>query len=312
MKKYEVFGYIMSCNTKLPLPEYEGAKEAELEIWLEPKEQAVPAEYCLKSEFQIEENGPMDKCLYYEHDSEKWICYQNVCDICIVAQKNRILCYYRNPDNLQLAILYLLSDVISTWLRTAGWYVFHAAALNINDQNIMLCADKGSGKSTLLMSLCNCGGRILSDDLTAVCSNGEKTIVRSSFPSVKLYPLQFGLSEGLICAYEPVLKNSAKKNCTLIPEAFIPGDHPLDCVYHIHPVSVRQELSFRKLSPMEGFVTLLKSIFSGTTSSTDELINYQKLIRKIVSTMPVYCLDIPRNLMLLPDIVELVCQNSMK
>lgn len=63
---------------------------------------------------------------------------------------------------------------------------------------------------------------------------------------------------------------------------------------------------------MEGFVTLLKSIFSGTTSSTDELINYQKLIRKIVSTMPVYCLDIPRNLMLLPDIVELVCQNSMK
>ena len=136
--------------------------------------------------------------------------------------------------------------------------------------------------------------------------------MRSSFPTVKLHPQQLGLSEGLICAYEPILKNSAKKNCTLIPEVFISGDHPLDCVYYIHPVSGGQELSCRKLSPMEGFVTLLKSIFSGTTSSTDELINYQILIRKIVSTMPVFCLDIPRNLMLLPDIVELICQNSMK
>ena len=67
MKKYKVFGYIMSCNTKLPLPEYGGAKEAELEMWLEPNEQAVPAEYCLKSEFQIEGNGLMDKCFALWH-----------------------------------------------------------------------------------------------------------------------------------------------------------------------------------------------------------------------------------------------------
>ena len=170
----------------------------------------------------------------------------------------------------------------------------------------MLCADKGVGKSTLLISLCNCGGRVITDDLSLISESNGTILIHSSFPSVKLNSRQYALAKGIISSSIPVIKGSSKRNCMLMPEFFYEGNHKLDCIYILNAVGLEQPVYVHKLNRIDAFIALLKSVFCGITSSVDEMIGYQRLIRKMICNIEVYTVDIPHNLVLLPKVVDII------
>ena len=266
----------------------------------------VPSDYVSKNSFVIEGNGDDDMGYYYERGKEKWICYQSVCDFYIHPEEYLIEGYYREEEHLELALLYLLSDCLSAYLRSVGQYMFHAASVMYDGKSMVFSTFKGGGKSTLLSSLCNCGGKVITDDLTSVLLTDQGIHIQSSFPNVKLNSGQYELANEFIKEAKPVLKGSLKKNCTLKQEFFADGVHKLDRFYIINPVTYDQPIRVRKLDLAEGFVFLIQCIFSGTTASDEEIIFYQKVIKRMLSEGLVFQVDIPRDLSLIPDVIDVV------
>lgn len=308
--RYLAYGHILRCNLELPLPLYYGEIDPEIIINMQKASMSVPKDFIMKAKCSIEGNGAEDNCLYYEKDNNKWICYKSICDFLIDIQSDIITCFYRDDMNIELAILYLLSDVFSTWLRTRREYAFHAASMVVNDKNIMICADKGTGKSTTLVTICNCGGKVISDDITPVRINEGKVFIKSSFPYIKLNPHQYTLANNMIDSSQPVLSNSLKKNCHLKNEFFHDGMNLLDGVFVLAALSPTDNIKLTLMSKKESFIMLVQTIFCGVTSSVDEILEYQKLIKYMISQVPVYHLGIPHNLMLLPRVSEII-KNSL-
>ena len=306
MKYYYAFGIVIGCNLELPLPEYPGEEKDCLEIRLLEKSVEVPDGFVLRNSFLIEGNGDDDMGSYYERGDEKWVRYRAVCDFWIRPLEQKMDCYYRVPENLELAEIYLLSDCISAYLRHVKQYVFHAAAVRLGNKSYVFSAEKGGGKSTLLASLVNSGGDVISDDLVPLFLAEQGVMLRSSFPSVKLNSGQFPLATDWISDARPVLKGSLKKSCTLKSERYAEGDFPLNAFFVIHPVTADEPIQVRKLNAAEGFVALLQCIFSGTTASNSEIIAYQKVIRRILKENLAFQLDIPRDLEQLPNVIDVL------
>lgn len=71
----------------------------------------------------------------------------------------------------------LLSLILTTGWRRAGWVPVHAAAVEKDGCCVMLCAPSGCGKSTLTTALTQNGWRTLGDDkLLLRCTNGKPEI----------------------------------------------------------------------------------------------------------------------------------------
>ena len=306
MKYYDAFGIVISCNLELPLPEHSGEVKDCLEVQLLEESADLPEGFALRNSFDIEGNGKDDVGYYYERGDEKWVRYREVCDFWIRPQEQKMECYYRTQENLELAEIYLLSDCISAYLRSLKQYVFHAAAVRLENRNFVFSAEKGGGKSTMLASLCNRGGNVISDDLVPISITEQGVMLRSSFPTVKLNSGQFPLATEWICDARPVLKGSLKKSCTLKLERYAEGSFLLDAFFVIHPVTADQPIQIKKLNATEGFVELLQCIFSGTTASNSEIIAYQKVIRRMMNDGLAFQLDVPRDLNQLPDVLDVL------
>lgn len=71
----------------------------------------------------------------------------------------------------------VLSLILTTGWRRAGWVPVHAAAVEKDGRCVMICAPSGCGKSTLTAALTQNGWRTLGDDkLLLRCTNGKPDV----------------------------------------------------------------------------------------------------------------------------------------
>jgi hypothetical protein len=71
----------------------------------------------------------------------------------------------------------LLSLVLTTGWRRAGWVPIHAAALSNSQRGAIVCAASGGGKTTFMMAMVRRGWRSLGDDKLLLRSEGSQALV---------------------------------------------------------------------------------------------------------------------------------------
>ncbi len=73
-------------------------------------------------------------------------------------------------------------------LAMQGYLPFHACSVELDGKSLLICGKGGTGKSTMTAGIIKLGGRLLSDDLSAIRLHAGKVIVMPGRPSLRLFP----------------------------------------------------------------------------------------------------------------------------
>jgi hypothetical protein len=83
--------------------------------------------------------------------------------------------------------LSVLGPALGLALHQRGFLVLHGSVVAHGDATLAILGANGWGKSTLAAALCRKGYTLVADDLAAVATEGELTVM-AGFPQVKLWP----------------------------------------------------------------------------------------------------------------------------
>ncbi|MGH9971330.1 MAG: hypothetical protein ACREBG_26540 [Pyrinomonadaceae bacterium] len=208
----------------------------------------------------------------------------------------------------RLLRLPLLGTVFAVLLHQRGHLVLHASAVAINGESIVFIGNKGWGKSTMAAMLYGRGHQFIADDVVAVdFADSGCPMVMPGFPQFKLYPEAVATSLGDDYEMLPELADGYEKRGRPARDRFASQPMPLKNVYALGcgPVSL-----LRPLEPQASLLTLIANsymtrfgnqLLQGAEAST-HLLQCSRVIRQV----PVYRLERPNALPLLPAVAQLV------
>lgn len=81
----------------------------------------------------------------------------------------------------------LLGSVMAALLQQRGYLVLHAGAIQTKKGAVLFTGPSGNGKSTLTAALLHLGHTVISDDIVAVDTSGERCHVLPAFPRLRLW-----------------------------------------------------------------------------------------------------------------------------
>lgn len=83
--------------------------------------------------------------------------------------------------------LYILGSCMGAVLHQRGYMLLHGSCVTNGKDSILITGDSGVGKSTLAAEFLSHGWKLMTDDVTAVKDIENVPVVRSSYPSQKLW-----------------------------------------------------------------------------------------------------------------------------
>ena len=208
----------------------------------------------------------------------------------------------------RLLRLPLLGTVLAVLLHQRGYLVLHASSVAIDGGALIFLGNKGWGKSTMAATLYGRGHQLISDDLVALKFEGPGApMVIPGFPQFKLYPEAAVSSLGDDYETLPELAAGHEKRGRPVTERFAQQPLPLKSVYALGggPVSV-----LKALEPQTALLVIIansymarfgKQLLHGAEASA-----HLQHCTRLISQVPVYRLERPRSLPLLPAIAQLV------
>jgi hypothetical protein len=93
------------------------------------------------------------------------------------------------PDTLTLedTATYLLGPVFGFLLRLRGVTCLHASAVAVNGKALVLLGQAGAGKSTTAAAFARIGYSVLSEDVVAICIQGNDYLAQPGYPLIRLW-----------------------------------------------------------------------------------------------------------------------------
>jgi hypothetical protein len=85
------------------------------------------------------------------------------------------------------AAMYLMGSCMGAILVQRGFMLLHGSCVTDGKRSILITGDSGAGKSTLAAEFLKRGWKLLTDDVTCVFDREGVPMVRSSYPSQKLW-----------------------------------------------------------------------------------------------------------------------------
>jgi len=208
----------------------------------------------------------------------------------------------------RLLRLPLLGTILATLLHQRGYLVLHASSVAIDGGAVIFLGNKGSGKSTMAATLYGRGHQLISDDVVAIDLHELGTpMVIQGFPQFKLYPEAVVSSLGDDYETLPELAEGYEKRGRPVTERFAQQPLPLKSVYALGGGPVA---TLKVLDPQVAFLSLIansymsrfgKQLLHGAEASA-----HLRQCTRLINPVPVYRLERPRDLPLLPAIAQLV------
>ena len=197
----------------------------------------------------------------------------------------------------------VLGRVLAVALHAAGDLCLHASAVAIDGRAIALVAPKGYGKSTLGMALVSAGARFVADDTVRLTA--EPPRVALGVPSLRLRAdtvAHFGLEDSAtVVGGKRVLRDFED----LSEERWL----PLDAVYVLSPRRAKECVEMatrRQLSELEATLALVQHGKSAALLGKDEAGSALARASALARSVPVYILEVARDLALLDDVAARV------
>jgi hypothetical protein len=194
-------------------------------------------------------------------------------------------------------------------LHQRQYLVLHASAMAIGDSAAVFLGPKGQGKSTMAATLYGRGHKQMTDDAAAININSDASpILLPGFPQIKLWPEAVTAALGDNPEELRKIHPQVEKRARPTIDNFLQKSLPLKRVYilsqgsnvEIKPLSIQEAVT--KLIANSYIPMLLGNKFLQTETTALHL----RQCTHIAKNIPIYSLERPRSLDLLPKVAQLV------
>jgi hypothetical protein len=224
-----------------------------------------------------------------------------------LTDHGRSIVWYRPTDSdLSNARLDVLGTLLTLALHLRDRLTLHGSAVAFESGVIAFLAPSGFGKSTLAMSLTLAGARFMSDDAVPLRVEGADVIASPGVPSPRFREDSFAMFSHLLP--ETTLESSGKRSVgeLLADDVIEIRERPLVALYVLNPVmpDVTTQLQRTQMLPMVATMHLLGNAKLAKLLWGEESERLLTLVSEVARHVPVWNLEVPRDLDLLPSVVE--------
>lgn len=296
---YNYLAYGLGIHSALPLPELQtlAAVDADVVIRLGELAKSLPETIGTGSYFHMTAE-------------EAYFSWEQVVTFLVRGGNEIIVDPFPGVEE-RLIRLPLLGTILAVLLHQRGYLVLHASAVAINGGVVAFLGDKGQGKSTMAATLYARGHHLMSDDVVAVDLGDPKSpIVLAGFPQFKLWPEAAAFTLGDNPDLLPQLAAGYEKRARRANDRFSQKSLPLKGIYVLsHGI----EPAIKPLGPQEAIVQLIthsyvarfgKQLLEGIGA-----FSHLRQCTSLIDSVPIYSLERPRSLELLPAIAQMVEEN---
>lgn len=210
---------------------------------------------------------------------------------------------------------YLLGQVLSFALLQRGIEPLHATAVVVEGEAVALVGDCGNGKSSLAAAFLRAGYRLLTDDLLVLKEEGSGFLAYPSFPRIKLFPEIARALLGAPVHGAPLNPYTRKLIIPLGPEQSCQSPTPLTAVFVLRPLANGRhprKVTVRKMSRRRAFLALTANTFNSRVTAPGRLKRLFTLAQRLTAVIPVKSLSYPRDLAVLPQVVQAILSARRK
>lgn len=227
-----------------------------------------------------------------------------------VLRAGKEIVWYRPPDaSDEAARLDVIGRVLALALHASGSFCLHASAVAIAGGAVGFIAPKFHGKSTLALALAGAGGRLITDDTLAVDLVPTPS-ARPGIQTVRLWEdsaAAVGLGQGSV-----VVEGSGKYRVHDRPRLRpVRRKAPLVALYALAPKTpVPGEPAAQRtlLPPTRAVLALVGQSKLGPLLGGSEGPVHFRRAAALAGTVPVYTLEVVRDLDRLDDVVDTVLE----
>jgi hypothetical protein len=198
--------------------------------------------------------------------------------------------------------LFFIGPVLATLLHQRGMLVLHASAVLVDGEAVAFLGGSGWGKSTLAGAFYSRGYTMMSDDLVAVCFDGERLVAMPGFPQLKLWP-ESATALGDDAGALPQLHAHSDKRARRLHERYATEAAPLA---QICLLDWGENLQMVALNSQDALLQLMAHSYCAALIDTSFAPQHFKQCAEVASRIPVARLTRPNSLPLLPEIVKLI------
>ena len=197
----------------------------------------------------------------------------------------------------------LTGRVLAAALHAAGTMSLHGSAVVPDEEAIGFVAPKFHGKSTLALALAGSGARLLTDDTLPVMA-GAPAMVRPGLHAARLWP-DSAERVGLGAARNATA--GRKQLFDSLPESHVTHDtFPLGALYLLTPTREEHEgqaVWRTRLSPTQSALVMIGHAKLGPLLGKTEAAVLFRQAAQVAATVPVYRLNVVRDLNRLDEVV---------
>lgn len=204
----------------------------------------------------------------------------------------------------------ILGPIFAALLRQRGMLVLHASSIATKNGAIAFLGHSGWGKSTLANAFYNQGYGLLTDDVMAIKVDGDHPVTFPSYPQVKLLA---DTAASLGYDFESLTKihdGVAKRNNRLV-EGFTQTSLPVTRLYVLENIAATNN-KIEPLSPQQALMELVRFSRATDLLNAPEYVSaHFRQCTNLVKSVPICRLKRKRSLAALPELVNLIEQESM-
>lgn len=210
-----------------------------------------------------------------------------------------IICEPSAPESLLR--FYLVGTIMGIVLYQRGLFVLHASAVAVEGEAVLFLGASGEGKSSTAAAFHHHCYRAITDDVAPVNMGSPLPTVAPGFPQIKL-SLEVATALGEKFDTLLQLHPSALKRGYRFEDGFLTDSLPIKCIYVLNSSS---DFSIEPLSPQEAVVELSRHSRPSTLFHKPDAQHFLQCVA-LVRQHTVYRLNRPRNLTLLPRLIDCV------
>ena len=226
-----------------------------------------------------------------------------------VAADGRTITWHRPPDADEVnARLDIVGTLLPFALHLTDRLVLHGSAVAFEAGAVAFLAPSGVGKSTLAMSLTTAGARFLSDDALPVRIAGSTAFAAPGVPSPRFREDSFARFSDLLPTEAVPSSGKLTMRDRLGDDLVETRERPLVAVYVLQPVSPEDGARATRtaVAPIAATMELVRNTKLAKLLWAEESERLLRLVSEVARRVPVYTLEVPRNLDLLPEVVDLL------
>ncbi|MCG5062164.1 MAG: hypothetical protein KA714_30420 [Limnoraphis sp. WC205] len=203
-----------------------------------------------------------------------------------------------DESKLQLA---LVGTVMAILLQQRGALVLHASAVEINSKAVLFLGNSGEGKSSMAAALQAQGYTVIADDVAAVNWEEGRAVLAPGFPQIKLsqeVAESLGYDWELLWQLHPRLEKRGLRVAQNFPQNSLP-------IERIYVLASASEVKCKPMKAQAGLMALMQHSELMNLIDFQEVNNFERCA-SLVQSCQLVCLQRPRNLALLPELVQVV------